>query len=169
MENDFNYNDEMFIDDSALDVEWLNQPELMRKMTKRQAKAQERYELAEENVSYVYATLDKEIRDDPDKFDIDKITEPAVRSAILINEKYTEAKKNAIRLKFQYNTYKGMVEACGHRKEALVNMVKLFLGGYFAGPSIPRDLVQEVKSFKDRKAQQQQTNQTVSQRLNKNK
>ncbi|MHA1794692.1 MAG: hypothetical protein ACTSUK_01155, partial [Promethearchaeota archaeon] len=60
------------IDETILDIEWLEQPNLMLKYGKLVVQARKEYDLAKENLDVVKAELDKEIRNDPAKFDLPK-------------------------------------------------------------------------------------------------
>ena len=138
-----NYEKDMTIDHSALDVEWLNQPRLMFKYSEFSALKKAEADRAKEKVDYVKAELDKEIRENPKKFGVAKITEGVVMQTIILNEKYKIANDSYIDARFEQQVSQGAVAAIEQRKSALENMVKLYGQNYFAGPSIPRDLSKE--------------------------
>ncbi len=135
-----NYEQDIQIDESALDVEWLEQARKMMVYTRKQAETQRDEELAREAYELLEAELDKKIRTSPSQYGIEKITESAVKSAIATDEEYIEAKQAHIEAKFQNNIAKGAVKAFEQRKEALENLVRLNGQNYFAGPKVPRDL-----------------------------
>ena len=139
------YELDISIDESALDVEWLRQPELMGKYTKIQAKAQRNYDLIAEELKSLRADLDKSIRKNPEKYKIDKLTEGSVDSAIRSRSSYKQKKTELIEAQYEWNTANGMVSAFHQKKASLENEVKLFGMDYFAGPFVPRDLVSERK------------------------
>jgi len=138
-----NYEKDIEIDESALDVECLEQSALMLKYTKYQAETARDEDLAKEHFELVKAELDKEIRNDPDKFDMPKVTESAVNSAILMHENYKKASKRYIEAKFENTVAKGAVRTFDQRKDELENLVRLHGQQYFAGPRVPRDLSDE--------------------------
>ena len=144
------YEEDLRIDESALDVEWLNQPQLMLKYTELQASARRIVDKKKEKLNVVKAGLDKIVRDDLVAGG-DKITEAVVQSAIILHKDYKKAMKKLINAQYEYEFNKGAVQAVDQRKSTLENLVKLFLGSYFAGPKVPRDLFQEAEKKRDRK------------------
>lgn len=137
------YEKDMYIDENALDVEWLEQPSLMGKYTANLAKTRRRYDEAQEKVSIIKAHLERAIRKDPEKFDLEKVTESAIQSAILVQEKFQEANQKVIEARYENQMAQGAVQAVEQRKQALENLIRLLGLNYFAGPTISRDLLSE--------------------------
>lgn len=141
------------IDEDALDLEWLEQPDLMRKYTRLEADAKEAMHRAEDELALVEADLDKQIRVDPEAFDVTvKVTEKVVASVILEQPEYQVAKKKVSETRHEANVLRGVVESVRHRKFALENLVQLHGQNYFAGPSVPRDLRKEKQQREERAA-----------------
>jgi hypothetical protein len=141
---EFDYHKEVQIDESALDVAWLEQSDKMRKMIQIQAQLKKEYDSAAERLSVVRAELDFNIRADPEKYDLPKVTENAVQSAIILNDAYRKVSEEVLEARYEYESAKGGVVAFEHRKSALENLVKLLLQGYFAGPKMPRNLTDKI-------------------------
>lgn len=155
------YEKDLRIDETALDIEWLNQSSLMMKYTRLQAKLQKEEEEEKERFELTCAELDKDIRENSDRYDlgeVPKITEAVVKGAMLKSEGYKEASTEYIEAKFENNIAKGAVRAVDTRKTALENLVRLHGQQYFAGPKVPRDITEE------RKMRQERSNQTVGKR-----
>lgn len=157
-----NYEKDITIDDSALDLEWLDQPKLMLKYAQYAAQLSMERDILKEQVDVVKAELDAEIRTDPEKFGLSKITEGAVSNTILVQEKYKQIMKDYLQSKYEADVAKGAVNAFEHRKNALENLVKLFGQQYFAGPKMPRNLSEE-RQF--REEQQKQVDAGVGMKL----
>jgi len=134
------YEKDMHIDEEALDVELLNQPERVYKYSKLLAEAKQELELAKENLSLVKAEIDLDIRDNPDKYKLQKVTETAITNIILLEEEYKEAQARLNKAMYEVNVLQGAVYAINDRKSSLENLVKLHGQDYFAGPSIPHNL-----------------------------
>jgi len=137
------YEDDMYIDSSALDVEWLEQPKLMMKYTALVAKAEKTVEIIMEKKGIVKSELDKDIRLNPKKFklhNLEKLTESIILSTIHKDKEYRSVRKKLIEAQYEKKMAEGAVRACSQRKDALENMVRLLGQQYFAGPSVPRDL-----------------------------
>ena len=137
------YEDDLRIDEDALDVEWLDQPNLMQKYVRISAQADKRVDVAKEALEYCQAELEMQIRADPESFGVEKITDKSVSAAILIQEEYQEKQKELIEAKFEAKVANGAVKSMDQRKVALENLVKLHGQSYFAGPKVPRDLSDE--------------------------
>jgi hypothetical protein len=151
-----NYEDDIKIDESSLDVEWLDQPSLMMKYARHAAQCRLEMDKAKEALELVKAELDKEIRSFPDRFGIEKITDKVVENTIPMQPDYKEAINNFIKARFESDVAYGAVKAMETRKDALENLGRLMGLQYFAGPRMPRDLHEE------RTAKQTKANQTVT-------
>lgn len=153
------YEEEMGIDCSALDVEWLEQPRLMMKYGRSLAEARRAQDDAKEFLDFTRAKLDNEIRQDPDSYGLAKATEAAVAGAILLQDEYKEASSALIRAKYDTELLSTAVRAVDSRKTALENLVRLHGMSYFAGPAVPRDLAAE------REKHAKKLNQDANQRI----
>jgi hypothetical protein len=145
-----NYDDEIRIDDSALDVEWLEQPSLMMKYAHKAAEARRYLDQMKEKLELVKAEIDKDIRTQPEKFGIEKITENVVTNTIITQDRYKKANNTVIDAKFEVDIAQSAVIAISQRKDALENLVRLHGQQYFAGPKMPRDLNSEVAKRQER-------------------
>lgn len=152
-----NYEQDLYIDDSALDLEWLQQPMLMLKYTEAAASARREVDRTKELLGIEKAELDKEIRKNPEKFDIEKITESIVISTIILKPSYKKIQSNLIDCQYEYQMLQGAVQAVEQRKQSLENMTKLLGLQYFAGPKMPRDIPYEVR----RKEEKSTSNQSI--------
>lgn len=140
-----NYLKDIKIDESALDVEWLNQPALMMKYSIHAANSREAYDRAKDALDFVKAELDMKIRTSPKIYGInDRVTEGAIFSVIQRAQQYIDAMEDLNAAKYEYEVAKGAVVAFEQRKSALENLVRLYGSQYFAGPSVPRDLSKET-------------------------
>lgn len=157
-----NYENDITIDESSLDVEWLEQPQLMIRYAIKAAEARLERDLAKERLDVVKAELDKEIRMNPEKFEIAKVTETAIQAAILTNSRYKEASEQYIQLRYEAEVLQSAVNAIEHRKSALENLVKLYGSQYFAGPKMPRDLSAERQH---REEQQREVDAGIAKKL----
>ena len=157
MKQEINYEVDVSIDPDSLDTEWLAQPRLMIKYSQLSAQARAQYETAKTNLDIVKAELDKEIRKDPEKFEVYKITEGAIFSAIIIHSKYKEAMDALQTAQYEMNIAISAVSSIDSKKTALENLVRLHGMQYFAGPSVPRDLSKEW----ERKNAQKESNKKI--------
>lgn len=138
-----NYEQDVKIDEQALDVEWLEQPRLMMRYARAAADAKKEMDHKKEQLEVKKAELDKDIRSDPQKYGLEKITETVVQNTITLQDEYQEASQAFVEAKHEYDIARYAVQSIQDRKEALENLVKLHGQQYFAGPSAPRDLTKE--------------------------
>ncbi|TET23415.1 MAG: hypothetical protein E3J78_02285, partial [Candidatus Cloacimonadota bacterium] len=141
-----NYEQDIIIDESALDIEWIDQASLALKYGRHWAVCRQELQQAEENIKLVRAELVKEAFADAEEiFGNPKPTAPAIESYYRTHHKHIQAKKDWVEAQFESNVaeiaYKEISYA---RKSALENLVKLHGQQYFAGPSVPRNIEEEV-------------------------
>jgi hypothetical protein len=154
-----NYEDDLSIDESALDVEWLEQPQLMFKYARYCAELEKVADEAKDKLEYVKAEVERDIRESPEKYGIVKITEAVVAGTILLQEKYKGALVEYNKAKFDAKVSGGAVRSFDQRKTALENLVRLNGQQYFAGPTVPRNLHEEYEA---KKVKREQIKRTVS-------
>lgn len=158
MKEELDYEKDIVIDDSALDLEWLDQPALFLKYSRNLAKCNQELDETKQNLDIVKAETDSKIRKNPEKYKIEKITEAVVTTLILQDVEYQEAYQIYLNAKYQVDIAMGAVRAFDQRKSALENLVKLHGQSYFAGPKLPRDLSAERnKKNADREEREEKT------------
>jgi hypothetical protein len=162
--SELNYEQDLKISVDDLDLECKEQSELMFKYSEHAANTEKDRDNKKANLEYIHAQLDKEIREDPDKYNLGKITEGKVDAAIKRQKKYQEAEKAYIEAKFEASVAKGAVQSFSDRKTQLSNLVELYKGQYFAGPSVPRDISAKWKERQELK--QKQVNKSIKQNSN---
>jgi len=141
-----NYEEDIRIDPEMLDFEWNEQAEKMLKYSTIAANTAHKVDLAKENLDIVKAELSRDIRIDPDKFNIDsKLTESIVENTIILQSEYIAANHALLEAKYLADMAKGAVRAFDQRKDALENLVRLLGQQYFAGPKTPHDVSQWKK------------------------
>jgi len=146
-----NYERDMHIDDSALDVEWLEQAQLATKWGMYYNECKEEFTRAEENVKVVRAELVALANEDPEKYlgEGIKATGANVEAFYRNHKDHKEAKERwikAMRVMGDAEVIKNEISFT--RKAALENLVVLHGQQYFAGPRVPRNLHDEREKRK---------------------
>lgn len=154
---ELNYEKDVSIDDSALDVEWLAQSSLTFKYCKIEADARKALDDAKARLDIIKAELDQDIRANPESFGLPKVTESAIGNAISASKKCKDAEEEVRQASYELNMAQAAVRSIYAKKDALENLVRLHGQQYFAGPSVPRDLSKEW----EKKAQQTKSNTKV--------
>ncbi len=148
-------NDDLRIDPSQLDIEWLQQASLMMKYSGLAADARKSVDLLKEKCDVVEADLSRKIRKRPSKYKIEKGTEKEITVAIKGQDIYKEANSELIDAKHEADVLQSVCRSLEHKKRALEQLVTLQGQNYFAGPREPRNLEKEwdksVKQISARK------------------
>ena len=145
------YEKDLKIDDASLDLECLDQASLFMKYAKISAEAKRNLEETKQILDIKKAEIDKSIRENPDKYKIEKVTEGSIQSAILSDLYYQNTYQDVIDAKYEADMAQNAVNAMIQRKDMLEQLIKLHGQSYFAGPNVPRDLSKE-RELKEKKA-----------------
>lgn len=132
------------IDQNLLDEEWIRQPQLYFEYAKRLADARRDHDQQKAALDVVVAELDKAIREDPEKFGIEKVSETAIKLAIVGRKKHKAAVQAVADAKHAVDVLQAVVNALDHRKRALENLVDLWAANYFSTPRASDESAREV-------------------------
>jgi len=133
--------EELEIDKYNLDEEWKRQPYLCYKWTSLVAEAEKRLDDVKSRRDLCKANLDAAVRRNPQEYGLlkEKPTEAAILGVIVANDTYRELEEKYIEAKRKFGIAQAASRAVDHKKQALENMVKLFLNNYYAEPFVPKD------------------------------
>ena len=144
MHNEINYDEDLKLDKHGLDFEWLRQPSLYLKYSRLFSDLALYRDEAKEELQRTDAEIDLEIRADWTDFGFEyKPTEPAIKAAILQDQRHIDAAKEYITATRNVNLAQGAKVALDHKKSALEKLSTLYLSGYWADPRIPKDAKNE--------------------------
>lgn len=171
MDLDFeiDYEELMSIDEDSLDVEWLEQPKKMVQMVKIAANCERELNKTKDKLAQVKADLSRDIRANPDKFGLDKVTENAIFEKVQTHKDYIEAFNDFVDAQYEAQVAAGSVKAMEQRKSALENLVKLHGQQYFAGPKVPRDLSSVVSEFREKQKAKKEARIKIGKSMKRNK
>ena len=145
------------IDKYALDDEWRMQPKLYFKWAEMSAKASLLVDRVKDALEVRKAQIDKAVRANPREFGIEKVTNEALNNVAILDAEYRKLTEELIKLRYEENMFEAAVKAMEHKKQALENLVKLFLNSYYAEPSIPKQ-AKEVEEEKTENEQRRKLN-----------
>ncbi len=137
------------INPEALDVEWLQQPQLFALYSEMEADAKAHIDSLKLDIDIYKADLDLDIRRDPEKFGLEKTTEATILNAVTADKGLARLSHKLNRARHEASIFQAAVRALDHRKAALENLVRLHGSQWFAGPSAPRDLPHEVDRIRE--------------------
>ena len=138
------YEKDLAIDPDALDVEWLEQPELLFRYSSKVARTQQNAALAAERTRIVKSEIIRAAQEDPEStIGNKKATVQAIEAYYRSHKDYVKTKEEQIKAEYEASILAAAVSAIHQRKAALENLVRLHGMQYFAGPNMPRDLKEE--------------------------
>jgi hypothetical protein len=142
---DINYERDLHIDDSALDVEWLEQAELVRRYAKYLSEKRKEVRALEEEKKTVRSELILRANKNPMKeIGKEKPNSNDIEAYYRNHDEYKEIIEELLDAQYELDYAELAYEQINWtRKKALENLVELHGQMYFAGPKIPRDLKDE--------------------------
>jgi len=145
------FKEDLAIDPNALDVEWLDQPKKFFDVAEQAAEARRGVDRAKLALEVTEAELDNDIRTNPLKYGIAKITEPALKAAMRMTDKYQKAQTALADAQYEKAMLDSATQAWDQRKRAIENLVSLHGQSYYASPSAPRDLAKKYMEETDKR------------------
>lgn len=135
-----NYEKDLEVDKDNLDYEWVRQASLYDKWNKAFVFASRESERLEERLDQIKSEVDDDIRRNPEKFSLDKVTESAIKSKLSNNKKVIKAKTRYLDMLAVQRTIAGALKALEHKRKALERLVDLHICGY-----VQRDIPDESR------------------------
>lgn len=138
------------IDPLQLDIEAVRQADMFFKWAERAIRSKAAADALEFDLDVLESRLQIQCRKDPEKFGVMNATETAVKSAVRCSDVYITAHNEYTEAKVESSLLAQAVSAMEQRKRMLELLVTLHGQQYFAGPSVPRDLVAEWQEYQKR-------------------
>ncbi len=146
------------IDKDRLDEEWVNHVKTFHKLAIVSADAREELERAKANeemvkdeLKAVVAELDLDIRSNPSKYGLEKVTEGAIEKVVILQSKHAKAQKKVykarqqcIKAQHDSNVADAAVKTMDHKKKALEDLVTLQGRDYFSSPRLSGEAGKEM-------------------------
>lgn len=129
------------IDPEQLDIEVARQADAFFNWAERAVYAKAALERAEESLASVEATLQLRCRELPDTFGLKNVSEAGIKAAVRLHPDYAAASQAYLTAKMESSWLDKAVVTMDMKKRMLEAMIDLHGQQYFAGPSVPRDLV----------------------------
>ena len=143
-----NYNIDIEIDENDLEGEWITHASLYLHYSSILADAIANRDEAKLKMEWVAANIDLDIRKNwQKKYNLEKLTEGAVKNITMINKKYLAAYRKFNKCVKIVNSLTGVKTAFEHKKHALGNLVSMQISGFNAEPRNKiRDLQKTISS-----------------------
>jgi len=166
------FENDIIIDPSALDEEWINQPTLALKYSNYWAKCNHKLTQLNEEIKLLRAELVNEVTSDPEGClgKGMKATGPIIEAYYRNHQSHVAKKEEIIKAMYALDIAEvAKKEITVTRKAALENLVKLLSLNYFAGPSIPREISYSAAVSNKNKAIDKEVNKSIGKRLKRRK
>ena len=137
------------IDPTRLDMECIQQPERFFHYAEEAVEVQFEVEQAKLQIEIVQACLELECRMNPDDFGLVKTTDNSVKAAVLCHPKYKKVVEDYNQARKKSRLLEAAVNTMETKRKMLEEMVKLHGQQYFAGPSVPHDLIADYKEHRE--------------------
>lgn len=124
------------IDLNRLEDEARVQPQRMYVWGTKLAEARKRAKEEKNRAELIHATLDKQVRSDPATFGIEKITEAAVKAAILEQNDYQNVLDSRIQAEYEEDILDAFVKALASRDRQIETLAKLHGQMYWSKPDV---------------------------------
>lgn len=132
------------IDPHRLDVECLKHPELVYHYHHNLAVAKKSLEDTKGEMEALKFKLEKRIRDNPERYDIVKLTEGAVATYLRSNTSLQALALKLRELQHEVDLAWAAVNAISAKQQAITDLVKLHGQQYFSSPQTTPEGVDEV-------------------------
>jgi hypothetical protein len=131
------------IDKFALDEEFENQSVKFLEAAEVAADCLEERDLVKFDLEQVEAEVSMDIRKDPKKYSLEKITESSVKEALVLTKKYKEATIKLIEANNKVKKADAIREAYDQRKRSMEKLADLWIAGYWSTPK--QRVVSEIR------------------------
>jgi hypothetical protein len=138
------------IDRNRLDDEWERQPKLYREYAMDLADARYTLELAEYDLGIEKARISEDVRTDPDRYGLSKITEPAVKAILESHKTLARLEKKVLEKKHTVRMLESMVNALDHKRTSLKYITERQLAGEIGESAFSTYSDKEKRSIRSR-------------------
>lgn len=119
------------VDPCNLEIECRDQSVLLEEVGEITAEIKRVSRAAKEHLEYIKADLSTRIRKEPEKYDITKITEGAVASAVVLQPEYQKAVEEMLDAMEHADTFSTLLIAVEQRKSLIKDAVSLYIHEYY--------------------------------------
>ena len=127
------FNPSMFqVDKNNLDTEWEQQSVNTFAVGREMAQAVLAYDECKRKLELTKARISRDVRNDPDKYGVMKVTEGSVESAVTQHPDVLDLQVRVAQARYKLDISKVAATALENKKEALECLTKLAQIGYFS-------------------------------------
>lgn len=122
------------VDPLNLETDWRTHAQMVYNVGAAVAEAQFIYDTSKKDSERVAASMSNDMRKNPCFYGIDKVTDKAIESSLLVQREYQDSISGMLEAKRQLGLLKATAAALEQRQWALSKMVDLFVHEYYSDP-----------------------------------
>lgn len=130
------------IDPSQLDVECVQQADTFFTWAEKLVEAKSEVEKRKQDLDAIESRLALKVRESPEQFGLEAKTEAAYKACVQTQKKFLDAEESLWEAKKRAAWLEQCVTTLEQKKRMLETLTTLHGQQYFAGPSVPRNLVE---------------------------
>lgn len=128
------------IDSKNLDREIEEHGQKFMEWVERYASAEKEILAAERNLKIVKAEVENKIRSNPEKYNLEKVTDSVVKAKVRVSKKVNIAAERFENAKYDLEVMRGMREEMGaNRKKMIEKLVDLWISGVHSDPRVAKE------------------------------
>lgn len=135
---------DIFLQKNCLDDEWLEQARKYYYYAAAAVEAAAAKDRLKFQCDTMEAKVESEIRKNPERFGVDKITDSSVKAAMLSDDRIQDARKDLLNADKEMKLLQVAERTIGDMKKSLEKLTDLFLSNYWAEPRPPKQIVEHV-------------------------
>ena len=137
-----NFHDDTTIDPANLDIEAVRQAELFYRYSVRSIQARTEMDQKKFALELLEAKLQLRIRNEPEKFGLAKATEASINATVKCRDSYQSAFSEYLGACERAAMLDKACKALEQKKSMIETLCKLHGQQYFAGPTVPHNIVE---------------------------
>ena len=149
------------LDKYKLDEAWLDQPKYMHKYSQQLADVRSELDQAKARRDVVLAEVELDVRKDPEKYQVSKVTEASVKVTVLKDERCQKMNARVLRMKHRVDVLQALVDSLHDRRKSIEKLVDLWLADYWAEPRVPKSLPNDKLDDMKMAARRRRTHQST--------
>ena len=146
------FEDDAYLDVLSLGKEVFLQPTLYEKYSRYMTNLEDERDGVQAALDYKTDMMSLSIREDPDSYELGKLTEGAIKAIININEDVMELKKDLQYVNKLVKEAKGALYSIDRKGRSLDNATKMYVTGYWGQlTAVPQKMQDDIDAYLDKK------------------
>jgi len=146
------FEDDAYLDVLSLGKEVFLQPTLYEKYSRYMTNLEDERDTIQAALDYKIDMLSLSIREDPDSYELGKLTESAIKAIINTNNSVLALKKDLQYVNKLVKEAKGALYSIDRKGRSLDNAIKMYVTGYWGQlTALPQKMQDDIDAYLDKK------------------